>query len=134
MKDITFNPMTQGEYNEYIEFSFAIYIEQQIIAGLSKEEAEVQAKRAETDLIPNGFKTEHNYFYNIKQKEETVGYLWMWHNVKNECLFLPEIYIKEAFRGKGIGEKSMEFYEEKVLEKNLWNSMRKELLNLKPKN
>jgi len=118
MKEITFHPMTQKEFNKYIKFSWANYIEQQIIAGLSKEEAKLQANRAEMDLIPNGFSTENNYFYNIKKNGKLLGYLWLWFNSENHNLFLPEVYIKETYRGKGIGELAMKFYEEKAKELN----------------
>ena len=101
---ITFSPMTKEEFDVYIAFSWTNYIEQQIIAGLSSEEAKGQAKRAENDLIPNGFETENNFFYNIITSGEIVGYIWLWYNVKNQNLFLPEVYIKDAFRGKGNGK------------------------------
>ena len=108
--------MTEEEFNVYIEFSWVNYIEQQTIAGLSMKEAKAQAKRAEKDLIPNGFKTENNYFYNIKKDGEIAGYLWLWHNLNNQNLFIPEVYIKEAFRGKGIGETAMKFSEKKAIQ------------------
>lgn len=116
MNQITFTLMTQEEFESYIEFSWANYIEQQLISGLSKEEAKAQAKRAEMDLIPKGFETENNYFYNIEKNKKTVGYLWLWFNVKNKNLFLPEIYIKESYRGQGIGESAINFFEKKAKE------------------
>ena len=45
-----FNIDKLSNYDKYIKFSWANYIEQQIIAGLSKEEAKLQANRAEMDL------------------------------------------------------------------------------------
>ena len=110
--------MTKEEFDSYIDFSWANYIEQQIIAGLSKEEAESQAKRAEMDLIPNGFQTDNNYFFNIENNNKIVGYLWLWFNIKTQTLFLPEVYIKETYRGKGIGGSAMNFSEKKAIELN----------------
>lgn len=116
MKQITFAPMTSEEYDNYFEFTWANYAEEQIIAGLSKEEAKVNIERTIKELIPDGFKTKHNFFYNIKKEEKTVGYIWIWHNVKNHILFLPEIYIMEADRGRGIGEIAIKFFENKAIE------------------
>jgi ribosomal protein S18 acetylase RimI-like enzyme len=118
METITFTTMTREEFDSYIKFSWANYIEQEIIGGSSNEEAENQAKRAELDLIPNGFETDNNYFYNIKKNGKTVGYLWLWFNVKNNNLFIPEVYIKETYRGKGIGKSAMSFSEKKAIELN----------------
>lgn len=46
-------------------------------------------------------------FYNIKENEKAVGYVWMKVVEENKSAFLYEIYLKDEFRSKGIGKKVM---------------------------
>lgn len=53
-------------------------------------------------------------YYMIKLNQDLVGYLAI--EKKGEALFLSKIYVDQAQRGKGYGQKAMAFISEKAKE------------------
>ncbi len=69
-------PMTENEYQTYLERSLREYAQEHVRAGQwSEEEALPQAKQELQKILPQGLHSPDNYLYMIvdKQLEKRVG-------------------------------------------------------------
>ena len=81
--------------------------------NITLKEAKKLARKELQRLLPNGQKTENNFFYSMYQKDDKVGYLWLLKQ-DNQCLFIGNIYIFSRFRSKGIGSKAISWILQKA--------------------
>ncbi len=66
---------------------------------------------------------EYGQIFLVKSDEEFAGYFLLTYSFSFEFngkyIFVDEIFIKENFRGKGLGKKCLKFIEEKSKQENI---------------
>jgi len=72
------------------------------------QSAKELAKKQTVDELPQGQETKGNYFYVLRQGEETLGYLWL-KDFTATYLCVFDLYLLEPFRGKGYGSQAMDW-------------------------
>ena len=108
-------PMTESEYEPYLEKTCPEYAAENVKAGYwSEEDALERARQAFARLLPQGVKTENNYLFRIMLEEsgEKVGMLWMKHESPRPYGYLFDFMLDETQRGKGYGKRAMLALEE----------------------
>ncbi len=110
-------PMTQAEYDVFLERTIPEYAEDKVRAGYWAESEALEKSRKEfSDLLPEGIQTKNHYLYTLYDNDQAVGLIWLCANVdrptKNGFIF--ELYVDESQRGKGYGKEAMLLIEEKA--------------------
>jgi ribosomal protein S18 acetylase RimI-like enzyme len=103
-------PMTESEFEAYLEKTIPEYAADKVRAGdWPEEEALERSRKSYQDPLPEGVKTEHNYLFRIQIEEtgEKIGILWMKHEAPRPHGFIFDISLDEARRGKGYGKQAM---------------------------
>ena len=110
-------PMTESEFEIYLEKAVPNYAAENVRAGYwSEKEALERSRKAYAGLLPQGLETEHNYLFRIQIEEsgEKIGMVWMKHEAPRTHGFIFDISLDEAQRGKGYGKQTMLALEEKA--------------------
>ena len=112
-------PMTQPEYDAYIERLIPEYASDNVRAGHWSEEEALEKSRKQTEsLLSQGLQTKDHYLYTLFDGDKAVGVIWLRaeldRHVKSGFIF--DVEIKEEFRGKGYGKQVMLLIEEKARE------------------
>ena len=108
-------PMTESEFETYLEKTIPEYAADKAGAGdWSEEEALERSRKAFTNLLPRGLKTENNYLFRVQLEEnrEKIGILWIKHETPRPHGFILDISLDQAQRGKGYGKQAMLALEE----------------------
>ena len=108
-------PMTESEFEAYLEQTIPDYAAENVRAGYwSEEEAPERARQAYMNLLPQGIKTENNYLFIVQLEEsgEKIGMIWMKHETPRPHGFVFDISLEETQRGKGYGKQTMLVLEE----------------------
>lgn len=108
-------PMTDSEFETYLEKTVPEYAADKVQAGdWSEDEALERSRQSYNHLLPQGVKTENNYLFRILLEEsgEKIGVLWIKHEVPRPHGFIYDIALDEAQRGKGYGKQAMLALEE----------------------
>ena len=114
-------PMTQPEYEAFLERSIPEYAEEHVRAGNWTEAESLERSRKEFEnLLPQGLGTEDNFLYSLVDGNDAVGMIWM-KIKRNPSIsgFIYDVYVGERFRGKGYGKSLMLLLEEKAREMEL---------------
>ena len=117
---ISFQNLTEKDFQDFLEFSVKDYAEQSIKAGRVLEEESEKWSKGEFDyLLPQGLETPNQFIYNIVLDEkETIGTIWFSGRIeKGDRAFLNNIQIQEKHRGKGYGKLAMMELEAEVKRK-----------------
>lgn len=118
MNELKLIPMTESEYDSWSVKSRENYCKENIVSGMSKEEAQKKTDEDFNRLLPLGLKTPEHYIYAINNKKEWIGILWF--GIKgpadNRKAYIYDIVIEDAFKGKGFGKQAMTLLEDKVRE------------------
>lgn len=112
---ITLIPMTEAEFETYLEKNVPRYAAENVRAGYwSEEEALERSREAYQNLLPQGLHTENNYLFIIQVKDngERIGVLWLKHESPRKHGFVFDIALDENQRGKGYGKQAMLALEE----------------------
>lgn len=118
----TLIPMTQPEYEAFVERAIPEYAADNVRAGYwSESEALEKSREGYEKLLPNGLQTENQFLYTLYDANQAVGMIWIRADlqspVKNGFIF--ELHVDEKFRGKGYGKQAMLLIEEKARELGL---------------
>jgi len=103
-------PMTESEFEIYLEKAIPEYAADKAGAGdWSEEEALERSRQSYTALLPQGVNTENHYLYRVQLEEsgEKIGVIWMKHEAPRQQGFIFDIVLEEAQRGKGYGKQTM---------------------------
>lgn len=103
-------PMTENEFETYLEKTIPEYAAENVRAGYwSKEGALERSRNSYLKLLPDGVKTENNYLFQIQIEAtgENIGILWMKHELPRPHGFVFDIRLEESYRGKGYGKQAM---------------------------
>ena len=115
-------PMTQTEFDAFLEHVIPEYAADNVKAGYWGEEEALEKSRSEfARLLPQGLQSENHYLYSVYDGDQAVGIIWMRANFDRPTKsgFIFELWIEEGFRGKGYGKQAMLLIEEKALEMGL---------------
>lgn len=118
----TLLPMSQTEFDVFLERSIPEYAADHVRAGNWTETESIEKSRNEFEqLLPQGLKTENNFLYTLHDGEQAVGLIWLNTNRASTMKsgFIYDVYIEEQFRGKGYGKSIMLLLEEKARELGL---------------
>ena len=118
--NINFKDMTKIEKEEYFKESFEEYVQAKMKAcGYTENEARILAQSDFDSCmnVPPGVKQD-SYILKILNNDEPVGNLWYITRKlpESKTAFLCEIYLKERYRGKGIGSLAIDLFEKRAKE------------------
>lgn len=97
-------PMTQSEFDSYLESSIPEYAADKVRAGnWTEAESLERSRKGYAELLPHGLVTPNHYLFSVKdsQSDERVG--WFWLAVEKDNAFVYDIVIEEKHRRKGYG-------------------------------
>ena len=83
--------------------------------NISLKSAEELAQKHTVDDLPQGQKTQGNYFYVLLEEEQVLGYLWL-KDFNGTYLCIFDIYIFEQYRQQGYGSQAMGWIKNKAKE------------------
>jgi len=115
-------PMTETEYEVFLERTIPEYAEDKVRAGYYAESDALERSRKEfLALLPQGVHTKNHYLYTLYDGDDAVGLIWLRANVDTPLKdgFIFELYVDEKQRGKGYGKQAMLLIEEKARELGL---------------
>ena len=114
-------PMTETEYQAYLESDIQRYAEEQIKAGnWHPSEALERSRREHQQLLAGGLATPNQYLFSL-QDEETgskVGVIWFAVDDKKAqpSGFVYDFVIHDEFQRKGFGTQALQALENKLKE------------------
>lgn len=115
-------PMTQAEYEVFLERTVSEYAADKVRAGQWDGSDALERSRMEfLDDLPQGVETKNQYLYTVFDREQAVGLIWLSVNSNDPAKsgFISELYVDEGWRGKGYGRQAMLLIEEKARELGL---------------
>lgn len=112
-------PMTQQQYDAYLEWSIPLYAHEMVEAGFWDPAGAVEKSRQEIpELLPQGLSTPDQYFYTIRDDltNTDVGLMWLGISRKQAVpmAVINDFYIKESHRRQGYGTQALVAAEEKT--------------------
>ena len=112
-------PMTQPEFEAFIEHIIPDYAADNVRAGYWSENEALERSRKQTEsLLSQGLQTKDHFLYTLYDGDEAVGMIWLRAELDRPVKrgFIFDVEIKEEFRGKGYGKQAMLLIEEKARE------------------
>lgn len=115
---IQLRPMSAAEYAAYLERLIPVYAKEGARAtGMPEKEALEFARNQIAALLPDGHRTPSHYFHTVVDDSgNSVGILWFAERPERETpdVFIYDIVIDEAQRGRGLGSAAMRALEEEA--------------------
>lgn len=113
---IELKPVGEETYDSFLDDMIRLYAAESIAAGRWEEEEALELSRKESEaLLPEKFRTENNYLFNIIADSQIVGYLWAGCNdPKRKEAFLFALEVFEEYRRKGYGKKALAILEVEI--------------------
>ncbi|HJW20859.1 MAG TPA: GNAT family N-acetyltransferase [Candidatus Limnocylindrales bacterium] len=108
---VTLAPMTPEIYDAWVGRTIAEYAEEHVQAGNWAREGSLDRARAQfEELLPDGLATADQHLWSIRDPEgRGVGILWVGPRPRVErALFIWDIAIEPAQRGRGLGQAALE--------------------------
>jgi ribosomal protein S18 acetylase RimI-like enzyme len=114
--------LREDEFDAWYEAAragYALSIEED--GGVPHAEAQAKSVKDMSTLWPNGFPNDDHLVSVIEADGEAAGWLWVTARpgMSGEQLFVYEVRVAEAHRGKGLGRALMEFAEEEARRRGL---------------
>jgi ribosomal protein S18 acetylase RimI-like enzyme len=115
-------PMTEAEFEAYLEVLIPEYAQDNVDAGHWHEaEALEQSRKSVKELLPKGLKTDNHHFFVVREGSERIGIVWL-RAILDSAMkagFIFDIAVDEAQRGKGYGRQTMLLIEQRARELGL---------------
>ena len=113
-------PMTQAEYDRWIEQSIKDYAEDKVRAGTWQPADALDRSAADhKQLLPDGLQSKGQHLYTLEDEAagKKVGMIWFAEvNWGKPLAFIYDIVVDADQRGKGYGKQAMLALEDKVRE------------------
>lgn len=124
LRVVSLRPMTDQEFETYIERLIPDYAQQHVRAGnFPAAQAEDIARQQVMSLVPEGVHSNNQYFYVIEDEPggNAVGVLWFarQERIAKTTAFVYDIEIDEQFRRRGYASQAFGLLEERVRELGL---------------
>jgi GNAT superfamily N-acetyltransferase len=121
MRDVILAPMSEEQFQSYLERAVHRYALENIKAGYrTEEDAESKSKEDHLRLLHNGLDTPFNHLFVIKDLAggEQVGALWVkFEEDGSRSGFIYDLFIEEEQRGKGLGKATIRALEKLAKER-----------------
>ena len=109
---IEIQKMTEVRFEEFKKYSQASFAEDLAKAqGSSVAEALKNAAEQFERLVPNGVKTDGQFFYDVIEQSsgKSVGYLWLGtrNSLGRKIISINDIFVSPETRGRGYGKQLM---------------------------
>ena len=114
---LSLRPMTEAEFDVWRPEAEAGYAFDIARAGTPEEAARAKAVRDFAALLPDGVATEGQSLYTLVESDERpVGVLWLAERDGDwgTSLFIYDVQIDEAHRGRGLGRAAMLLVEDEA--------------------
>ena len=115
---VRLRPMRPDELPAFVEHSivsYALGIETQ--GGQTAEFARKKSEEDHAAILPDGLDTPGHSLWIVEAGGEPVGFLWLAERDSGgrRVIFIYDVEIDEAYRGKGYGRAAMELAEERAV-------------------
>lgn len=110
-------PMTEAEFETYLEQAVKTYADEKVEAGnWSPEEASGRSAQDFRELLPEGAASKDQYLFSLKDSGETVGMIWFAVREQGgkRTAFIYDFSVTQALRGRDYGEAALAGLEQKV--------------------
>lgn len=119
VKVVTLVPMTQAEYEAFLEWAIPDYAQDNVRSGAWPEgEAQQRSEEQYRELLPQGLHTPGQYLFTVRDPrlDSSVGLLWFSLNPAQpgKPAFLYQFKIEKEFRRQGYGLAALQALEEEV--------------------
>lgn len=101
---VQLKPMTQSDFEAYIDYSAPLYAAEKVRSGnWTEDQADELARTEFQKLFPQGLETPDTYIFCIQDGANEVGYLWISDQERGgkRVVWIYDIVIHEDFRRKG---------------------------------
>ena len=138
---VTLVPMTQQEFERYLEYAIQDYAEAHVKAGDGDLAEMLVASKGEYDaLLPNGLASPTQHLFSIfaDAAPEPVGLVWFESRERRgkKSAYIYDIQVRPELRGKGYGSAALRAVDAKLREMGVgrvalnvmgWNTRAREL-------
>ncbi len=112
-------PLTESEFEAYLEVSIREYAQEHVKAGNFKPETALeQAQKQLERILPDGFSTEGHFFNSIEDDSDQTKVGILWYAIddqgRGKRVFVYDIVIFEEYRRQGYGLKTFKLLEDVV--------------------
>lgn len=106
---ITLQPMTQADFDSFLERAVVEYAKDKVRAGNWDESSALERSRAEFErYLPAGLRSEKNFLYMlVADSGEKVGYLWYAFFEKPDRAFILDFEVYEPYRRHGYATQAL---------------------------
>ena len=115
---VTLKPMTEAEYQTFIEKSSREFMLSQIKDSLEEIEFDRLLAEKMKKMLPSGLQTPNHYFFSILEEDSLVKVGELWFAVEEKegekFIFVYDIRIAEPSRRKGYGSQAFQAMENKA--------------------
>ncbi len=107
-------PMNEIEFQSFLPDSITGYAADKVRSGnWTHEEAEKRSTEEHARLLPQGLATPQHFLYTIEFEGKAVGRLWLSGDPTpaGGAGFIFDVYLEEAFRGRGLATQALKLLE-----------------------
>jgi ribosomal protein S18 acetylase RimI-like enzyme len=111
MANLHIRPITDEEFTSWRAASLDSYGKEKAREGLSENDARAEAEASFQRHLGKGKDSPNHHVYAITREGSTIGTLW-WGVQKHgtqEVAWIYDIVLDPAYRGKGLGRRTMEW-------------------------
>jgi ribosomal protein S18 acetylase RimI-like enzyme len=106
-------PMTQNEFDDFLEHDIRVYAEERMQAGFwSEAEALTRSRKEHKALLPDGLRSRYHHLYTIRESEQgpVLGVLWLKtdFDTSRATGFIFDLEIHEPHRRRGFARQAMQ--------------------------
>jgi ribosomal protein S18 acetylase RimI-like enzyme len=110
---LTARPLRADEYDGWLAVTKAGYAGDMVRAGVPEDEAREKGERDFAALLGGGVDTDGQWLYILEDDGVAVGNLWLSERKDDfgPTLFIYNVAIDDAYRGRGLGRAAMVWVE-----------------------
>ncbi len=106
---VTLRPMPDDRLDDWITRSFAVYLDERMQSGESREVAEAKVTRSMEENFPNGRPLPSHRVFDVMEGDEPVGQLWIGPQVAGTgTWWVYDVEIFEPYRRRGYARAALE--------------------------